>query len=143
MAVRKAHAVWEGRLRDGNGKVKLGSGALEGAYSFASRFEDGTGTNPEELLGGAHAACFSMALSAGLERAGFPATRVATTARVHLEKNDTGFGISQIDLETEAVVAGIDEAGFAAQAEAAKAGCPISKALAAVKVNLQAKLVSS
>ena len=142
MAVRQANAVWEGRLRDGKGRVKLGSGALEGAYSFASRFEDGSGTNPEELLGGAHAACFSMALSAGLERAGFPATSVATTAKVHLEKSDAGFGISQIDLHTEAVVPGIDEATFAAQAEAAKAGCPISKALAAVKINLEAKLVS-
>ena len=143
MAVRKANAVWEGRLRDGKGRVKLGSGGFEGPYSFASRFEDGTGTNPEELLGGAHAACFSMALSAGLERAGFPATRVATTAKVHLEKQEAGFAISQIDLETEAVVPGIDEAGFTAQAEAAKAGCPISKALAAVTINLNAKLVAS
>ena len=143
MAVRKANAVWEGRLRDGQGKVKLGSGSLQGAYSFASRFEDGSGTNPEELLGGAHAACFSMALSAGLEKAGFPATSVATTARVHLEKTDAGFAITLIDLETEAVVPGIDEGLFSAQAEAAKAGCPISKALAAVKINLDAKLISS
>ncbi len=143
MAVRKANAVWEGRLRDGKGTVKLGSGAFEGAYSFASRFEDGTGTNPEELLGAAHAACFSMALSVGLERAGFPATSVATTAKVHLEKGETGFGISQIDLETDAVVAGIDAAAFQEQAEAAKGGCPVSKALAAVKITLMAKLSSS
>ena len=143
MSVRKANAVWEGRLRDGKGRVKLGSGGFEGAYSFASRFEDGTGTNPEELLGGAHAACFSMALSAGLEKAGFPATSVATTAKVHLEKGDAGFAVTQIDLETDAVVPGIDEATFAAQAEAAKAGCPISKALAAVTITLNAKLTSS
>lgn len=143
MAVRKANAVWEGRLRDGKGSFRVGSGAFEGAYSFASRFEDGTGTNPEELLGAAHAACFSMALSAGLEKAGFPATKVATIARVHLEKGDAGFGITQIDLETVAEVAGISEATFQEQAAAAKAGCPISKALAAVKINLDAKLGSA
>ncbi|MEP7270071.1 MAG: OsmC family peroxiredoxin [Acidobacteriota bacterium] len=141
MALRKGYGVWEGRLRDGKGTVRLGSGAFEGPYSFESRFEEGTtGTNPEELLGAAHAACFSMALSVGLERAGFPATRVATAATVHLVKGEAGFSITQIDLVTDAVVPGIDAAAFQEQAEAAKAGCPISKALAAVKVTLNATL---
>lgn len=142
MSVRKANAKWEGRLRDGKGTVKLGSGAFEGAYSFASRFEDGTGTNPEELLGASHAACFSMALSVGLERAGFPVTSVATVAKVHLEKGDAGFSITQIDLETEAIVPGIDDAAFQEQAASAKANCPISKALAAVTINLKASLTA-
>jgi len=104
MPVRTADAQWEGSLQDGKGTVRLGSGAFEGQYSFASRFEEGTGTNPEELIAAAHAGCFSMALSAGLSRAGHVPDRVHTTAKVHLDKGDAGFRISAIELDTEAVV---------------------------------------
>jgi len=142
MAVRTAEAVWEGNLMEGKGTMKLGSGAYEGPYSFASRFEDGPGTNPEELIGAAHAGCFSMALSAGLARAGYTAKRIHTTARVHLNKVDEGFRITNIELNTEAEIPGIDEKTFLEHAEAAKAGCPVSQALAGVEITLQAKLVS-
>lgn len=141
MPVRKASAVWNGTLKDGDGKMKLGSGAYEGPYSFGSRFEEAPGTNPEELIAAAHAGCFSMALSAGLGRAGYSATRVATTAKAHLEKVGEGFKITRIELATEAAVPGIDEAAFMEQAEGAKANCPVSQALAGVQISLQAKLV--
>jgi osmotically inducible protein OsmC len=140
MAVRNANAVWTGGLQDGAGTVRLGSGAFEGRYSFSSRFEEGTGTNPEELIGAAHAGCFSMALAAGLGRAGFAPKRVATSARVHLVKGEGGFAISRIELSCEAEVPGIDDAAFQEQAQAAKAGCPVSKALAAIEIRLEAKL---
>lgn len=143
MPARTATARWQGGLRDGNGTMRLGGGAFEGAYSFASRFEEGTGTNPEELLGAAHAGCFSMALSAGLERAGFPPNRVETTATVHLVPADGGgFRIGRIDLTTAADVPGIESAAFQEQAEAAKANCPVSKALAGVDIQLQASLTT-
>ena len=142
MPVRTADAQWEGTLQDGKGTMRFGSGAFEGQYSFASRFENGTGTNPEELIAAAHAGCFSMALSGGLSRAGHPPNRVHTTAKVHLEKGDAGFRISTIELETEAEVPGIDDAAFQEAAAAAKAGCPVSKALAAVDIKLNARLVS-
>ena len=132
--------MWEEELKGGKGKVKLGSGSFEGAYSFASRFEEGKGTNPEELIGAAHAGCFSMALSAGLGRAGFTPTRIQTEARVHLEKAEDGFKISRIQLVTEAEVPGIDARKFQEEAEAAKKGCPVSKALASVPIELNAKL---
>lgn len=140
MAVRTSEAEWRGNLREGAGRVKLGSGAFEGSYSFPSRFEDGKGTNPEELLGAAHAGCYSMALSAGLSKAGHPPTRVHTVARVHLEKVGDGFGITLIELECEAEVPGIGAAAFQEQAEGAKKGCPVSKALAATEITLKAKL---
>jgi lipoyl-dependent peroxiredoxin len=140
MPARTATARWQGGLRDGNGTMRLGSGAFEGQYSFSSRFEEGTGTNPEELLGAAHAGCFTMALSAGLERAGFPPTSVDTTATVHLVPADVGFRIGRIDLTTTATVPGIDPAAFQEQAETAKANCPVSKALAAVDIQLAASL---
>jgi osmotically inducible protein OsmC len=140
MAVRMSEAEWRGNLREGAGRVKLGSGAFEGNYSVPSRFEDGKGTNPEELLGAAHAGCYSMALSAGLSKAGHPPTRVHTVARVHLEKVGEGFGITRIELECEAEVPGIDAAAFQEQAEGAKKGCPVSKALAATEITLKAKL---
>ena len=140
MAVRTSEAEWRGNLREGAGRMKLGSGAFEGSYSFPSRFEDGKGTNPEELLGAAHAGCYSMALSAGLSKAGHPPTRVHTVARVHLEKVGEGFGITRIELECDAEVPGIDAAAFQEQAEGAKKGCPISKALAAVEITLKATL---
>jgi lipoyl-dependent peroxiredoxin len=140
MPARTGSARWEGGLQDGKGTVRLGSGAFEGPYSFASRFEDGSGTNPEELIGAAHAGCFSMALSVGLERAGTPPTSVDTTANVHLERADAGFRISRIDLDTTAVVPGIDDAAFQEQAATAKANCPVSQALAGTEITLTARL---
>jgi len=141
MPTRNAEAVWEGDLKSGKGTVKLGSGAFQGAYSFQSRFESGTGTNPEELIAAAHAGCFSMALSHGLAQAGFPPRRVHTTAKVHLEKTADGFSVPRIDLVTEADVPNIDEAKFREQAETAKRNCPISKLLSAAEITLNAKLV--
>jgi osmotically inducible protein OsmC len=141
MATRTSEAEWKGNLKDGRGTMKLGSGAFEGSYSFASRFEEGKGTNPEELIGAAHAGCFSMALSAGLEAAGYEPKSVHTTAKVHLEKVGDGFAITRIDLNTEADVPGIDDPKFQEQAKAAKEGCPVSKALAATEITLEAKLV--
>lgn len=142
MPARTASARWEGGLRQGKGSVRLGSGAFEGAYSFTSRFEDGAGTNPEELIGAAHAGCFSMALTAGLERAGYSPTSVETTARVHLERVEGGFRIPRIELETTAQVPGIDDAAFQEQAATAKAVCPVSVALAGVEIELDAHLVT-
>jgi len=121
--------------------MKLGSGAFEGAYSFSSRFEEGTGTNPEELIGAAHAGCFSMAFSAGLERNNFKPSYVSTSAKVHLNKVGEGFRITLVELATEAKVPGIDEAKFHELAEAAKTGCPVSQALSATQIKLEAKLV--
>ncbi|HEV3257883.1 MAG TPA: OsmC family protein [Gemmataceae bacterium] len=141
MVVRQAEAEWNGNLREGKGKMKLGSGAFEGQYGFRSRFESGPGTNPEELIAAAHASCYSMALSHGLASAGHTPTRVHTTAKVTLDKVGEGFAITRIDLETDADVPGIDEAKFQQQAEAAKKGCPISKALASTPINLKARLV--
>jgi lipoyl-dependent peroxiredoxin len=140
MPARTATARWEGGLRQGKGTMRLGSGAFEGQYSFSSRFEEGTGTNPEELIGAAHAGCFSMALTAGLERAGHTASSIETSARVHLERADSGFRISRIELDTTAAVPGIDDAAFQEQAEVAKANCPVSKALAGVDIQLDARL---
>jgi osmotically inducible protein OsmC len=140
MPARKASAVWEGDLKAGKGKMRLGSGAYEGPYSFASRFEEGKGTNPEELIGAAHAGCFSMALSAGLGKAGFTPKRIQTEASVHLEKVAEGFKISRIELRTVGEVPNIDEKTFREQAEAAKKGCPVSKALAGVEISLDATL---
>ena len=140
MPARTADAQWEGSLQDGKGQMRLGSGAFEGAYSFQSRFEDGSGTNPEELIAAAHAGCFSMALAAALGRAGHNPNKVATTATVHLDKGDAGFRISRIDLKTEADVPGIDAAEFQEVAETAKKTCPVSVALAATEITLDAKL---
>lgn len=141
MPVRKANAVWNGGLKDGNGKMALGSGAYEGPYSFLSRFEEGKGTNPEELIGAAHAGCFSMALAAALERSGHAPRRVATSAEVHLGRDDAGPRISRIHLTTEAEVPGLDAAAFQEHAKGAKANCPVSKALAGVEITLDARLV--
>jgi lipoyl-dependent peroxiredoxin len=127
MAVRTSSAEWKGTLKEGAGTMKLASGAYEGPYTFASRFESGKGTNPEELLGAAHAGCFSMFLSALLSGAGFKPTRIATTATVHLTEGPT---ISLIELQTRAEVPGLTEADLQKHAEAAKKGCPVSKALA-------------
>jgi lipoyl-dependent peroxiredoxin len=141
MPVRKAEAEWNGGLRDGSGRVKLGSGAFEGSYSFGSRFENAKGTNPEELLGAAHAGCFSMALAAGLGKAGFQPKRVHTTASVHIDKVGAGFEITKIELDCEAEVPNIAENLFHAEAAAAKEGCPLSKALKATEIVLKARLL--
>lgn len=140
MPVRKAEAEWKGDLQQGNGRMSFGSGAFEGAYSFKSRFQEGTGTNPEELIGAAHAGCFSMALSNILAQAGYPPKRVHTTASVHLNKTDGGFAIQTIDLRTEAEVPGIDQDTFQQQAQKAKETCPVSQALSAISITLDAKL---
>jgi lipoyl-dependent peroxiredoxin len=140
MPVRTAEAVWQGKLPEGKGSVKLGSGAYEGAYSFASRFEEGTGTNPEELIGAAHAGCFSMALAHMLGQAGYTPERVHTVAKVHINKVGDGFKITAVDLETEAKIAGIDEPKFLEIAESAKKGCPVSQALSGTEIKLQATL---
>lgn len=142
MPIRKANAVWEGSLKDGQGKVALGSGAWEGRYSFGSRFEEAGGTNPEELIGAAHAGCFSMALSAGLGKAGFTPESVATSAKVHLEKVGEGFKITRIELDNESRVPGIDDATFQEHARKAKEGCPVSQALGGVEITLNARLAS-
>ena len=141
MPIRKAEAEWKGSLLDGSGRMKMGTGAYDGPYSFKSRMENGAGTNPEELIAAAHAGCFSMAFSAGLGKAGFTPKRVHTTAGVHFDKVGEGFAITSIDLTMEAEVPGIDDARFQELAEAAKQGCPVSKALAGTTINLQAKLV--
>src|SRR5512134_3377607 len=112
MPVRSSSARWQGPLKNGQGTMKLGSGAFEGPYSFPSRFENGQGTNPEELIAAAHAGCFSMALSMLLGNAGFPPTRIDTTASVHLDAVEGGFAITQIELNTQAQVPGIEEAAF-------------------------------
>ena len=138
MPIRKSSAEWKGTLKDGGGSVKLGSGAYEGPYTFASRFASGPGTNPEELVGAAHAGCYSMFLSALLTDAGYTPTRIHTTATVHLDSVPT---ITLIELNTEAVVPGIDESGFMEHAQAAKRDCPVSKALAGPEIRLSAKLV--
>jgi osmotically inducible protein OsmC len=139
MPVRSAKAVWRGNLKEGSGTASFGG--FEGRYSFPSRFEEGEGTNPEEMLGAAFAACFSMALSNNLATAGFTPDEVRSEARVHLEKAGQGFAVSRIELTTEARVPGIDDATFQDQAEKAKSGCPISKALAVQDVRLDASLV--
>jgi osmotically inducible protein OsmC len=141
MPTRNSEAVWEGDLKSGKGTMKLGSGAYEGQYSFSSRFESGTGTNPEELIAAAHAGCFTMAFSNGLSQAGYVPRRVQTTAKVHLEKGADGFGIPRIELHTDADVPNIDEKLFQEQAEKAKKNCPVSKLLAAAEITLNAKLI--
>jgi osmotically inducible protein OsmC len=144
MPVRSANAEWRGDLPSGKGTMKLQSGAYEGQYSFSSRFEEGTGSNPEELIAAAHAGCFSMAFSNGLAKAGFTPNSVRTQANVYLEKGDAGFGITRIRLDTEADVPNIDEARFQELAEEAKKGCPVSRALAAVgSIEVNARLVNS
>jgi lipoyl-dependent peroxiredoxin len=140
MTTRSANAIWEGSIGQGKGRMALGSGAFEGKFSVASRFEDGEGTNPEELIAAAHAGCFSMALSAGLTRAGHPPTRIDTTAQVHINKVGDGWKITQIDLDVTAQVPGIDEAAFLEHARAAKTGCPVSQALAGTEITLSARL---
>lgn len=140
---RKASAVWRGDLKSGRGQISTESTVLKDTqYGFGSRFENGPGTNPEELIGAAHAGCFSMALSAELGKAGFTATEIATTATVTLDNHpQTSWTVTKIHLETAAKIPGIDAGKFAAIAAGAKTGCPISRLLAAAEITLDAKLV--
>ncbi len=140
MPDRSSSAVWEGDLQSGKGTMKIGSGAWEGPYSFKSRFEDGKGTNPEELIAAAHAGCYSMALSAALSKGGHPPTKIETSAKVSLEKAEGGFKIGKIHLVTKGSVPGIDAAEFKKTAEEAKKNCPVSKVLAGAEISLEATL---
>jgi len=141
MTTSRASAVWEGKLRDGKGSFKAGSGAFGGSYTFRTRFEGAAGTNPEELIAAAHAACLSMALSAGLEQAGTPATRIETTAACTIDKVGDGFKITTMELKVRGKVSGIDQAKFQQAADAAKNGCPVSGALKGnVQIRLEATL---
>lgn len=143
MATRDGTAEWHGDLKSGSGTVTVASGLFDGQYSFATRFEDEPGTNPEELIGAAHASCFSMALSNILSEAGHPPESVRTTAKVHLRMVEGNPTISRIDLATQGSVPGIDQDQFAQHAAAAKDGCPVSRALAGVdEMTLEAKLMS-
>ena len=142
MPTRTASARWQGSLQDGDGTMRLGGGAYEGAYSFRSRFEEGEGTNPEELIGAAHAGCFSMAFAADLDRAGHTAQSVETEAAVHFDMVDDAPTITRIELNTRAVVPGIDKEEFDRVAEGAKQNCPVSRALAGVDISLRAELES-
>jgi osmotically inducible protein OsmC len=141
MPIRTASARWQGNLTEGSGTMKTGKGGYQGNYSFKSRFEEGEGTNPEELIGAAHAGCFSMAFSKGLADAGFTPNSVDTTAKVHLDKGDAGFGVTRIELETVGDVPRIDEGTFQKIAEDAKENCPISRLLApGAQISLTATL---
>lgn len=142
MAQRRARAAWQGKLKNGTGTVELGSGAFHGRYSYESRFESGAGTNPEELIGAAHAACFSMALAHGLEEAGYEPETIETSAKVSIEAVGEGFKITTIVLETTGVVPAISKDVFLEQAEKAKATCPVSQALAGAEISLKATLRS-
>ena len=142
MLIRKSKAVWKGSLKDGKGIMEIGGGNVKMEYSFASRFESGMGTNPEELIASAHAGCFSMALSSILGKAGFAPETITTTAHVGIDKEGEGFRIKTIKLVTEAKVPGISNDDFQKHAMSAKMGCPVSVALSAVpSIELEAKLV--
>jgi osmotically inducible protein OsmC len=141
MPIRTASARWEGNLTEGSGTVKTGKGGYQGNYSFKSRFEEGEGTNPEELVGAAHAGCFSMKFSGDLASAGFTPNSVETTAKVHLDKTEGGFGVTRIELDTVGDVPGIDPDTFQKIAEGAKENCPISRLLSpGAEISLTAKL---
>ncbi len=140
MPIRKAKAGWNGDLKGGNGQINFG-GRFEQPFSFGTRFEEAQGTNPEELIGGALAGCFSMALSAGLGKAGLAPKRIQTEADVSLDKVGDGFSITWITLRTQAEVPGADAAKFQEIAEATKKGCPVSKALAGTEIVLEARLL--
>jgi osmotically inducible protein OsmC len=141
MAVRKANAIWKGTLKEGSGTMKVGSGAFEVAFSFATRFEEEPGTNPEELIGAAQAGCFSMFLAAQLTNAGHPPKQVQTEASVNFGRDDQGPLITSIELDCKAEVPGVDEATFNALVDKSKKLCPISRALAATELKVTARLV--
>lgn len=140
MPVRNASARWEGTIQEGQGRMRLGSGAYEGAYSFGSRMQEAAGTNPEELIGAAHAGCFSMALAAALTREGHPPTSIDTTAEVRFEQRDGSWTITEVQLRTTGAVPGIDDTTFRRFADDAKANCPVSRALAGVAITVEATL---
>jgi lipoyl-dependent peroxiredoxin len=141
MPRRKADARWDGSLEAGRGTMRMATGSYEGPYSFQSRFEEGDGTNPEELIAAAHAGCFSMALSGELGDAGYDPESVETSATVHIEKADAGFKITLIELDTKARVPGIDQDEFQRHVEQAKGGCPVSLALAATEIAVNGELL--
>ena len=141
MPTRKAEARWDGSLEEGNGTMRMATGSYEGPYSFQSRFKEGDGTNPEELIAAAHAGCFSMQLSGLLGEAGYEPESVETNATVHIEEADPGFKITLIELDSKARVPGIDEDEFQRQVEAAKETCPVSQALAATEITASAELL--
>jgi osmotically inducible protein OsmC len=141
MVLRSSAAEWHGGVPDGGGTVSVGSGIFEGSYSFGSRFEEKAGTNPEELLGAAHASCFSMALALQLTEAGHIPASIRTVAEVRIERSDDGFAITHVELVTQGEVPGLDADAFLAQAETAKRSCPVSKALSGVEISLNARLV--
>jgi osmotically inducible protein OsmC len=142
MAVRRANAVWKGTLKEGSGKLSVESKLFEQAsYSFGSRFEEGEGTNPEELVGAAFAGCFSQAFALELEEAGYPPTSIQTSVAITLDKGSGGHKISRADLEVQAEVPAIDEGKFRELAETAKDNCPVSKALAGVEKSVRSKLL--
>jgi lipoyl-dependent peroxiredoxin len=141
---RRSRAAWQGGIEDGGGTISLGSGAFEGAYSLRARTADASpDTNPEELIAGAHAGCFTMSLSNELTQAGHPPTRLDTTATVYLERGAGGFSIPRIHLETTGEVPGIDQAEFERLADVAERGCPVSKVLAAAEITVDARLASA
>jgi osmotically inducible protein OsmC len=141
MPKRNASARWDGSLTEGHGTMRMASGAYEGPYSFQSRFEEGDGTNPEELIAAAHAGCYSMALSGELGKAGHDVESIETDATVHIDEVDDGFAIKRIELRTRVTASGLDDSDFQQAAEAAKEGCPVSQALAAVEtIDLDAQL---
>lgn len=141
MAVRTADAEWRGNLAQGSGRMRFGSGAFDGPYDFRSRMDEGKGTNPEELLGAAHAGCFSMALALELTKAGVTVNSIYTTAKVHFEEHDGGWSIQKIDLDTEASISDMAAEAFEEYAQDAKKNCPISRALSGVEIHLRAKLL--
>jgi len=142
MAERTAESIWEGTLKEGKGTMKLGSKAYEGSYTFASRFEEGSGTNPEELIAAAHSGCFSMFLSAVLTKEGFKPKEVRTTAKVTLGTVDGAPKITKIELDCQAQVPDLDNDKFQQVAETSKKGCPVSKALTGTEITLNARLLS-
>jgi osmotically inducible protein OsmC len=143
MPVRSAAAIWNGNFKNGSGSMKLGSGAFTGNYSAASRFEEGPGTNPEELIAAAHAGCFSMALSLALQKQDYEAEHIHTVARVRIEKIGPDYKITSIELETECRVPGIEDGIFLQIAESAKKNCPVSQALSSVPVRFTARLTKA
>jgi osmotically inducible protein OsmC len=143
MPTRKAHSSWEGSLEQGKGQVDFANGGFKAPYSFNSRFENGTGTNPKVLLGAAHASCFAMALALVLDKAGLEADYVNATAHVTVSPHNGGFKITESHLVCEARVPGIDQAAFVQYDNAAKAGCPVSQALAGTQITLDAKLATT
>ncbi len=141
MPIRKSSAEWKGNLKDGKGRMSLGSGSFVGAYSFGSRFQESQGTNPEELIGAAHAGCFSMALANDLDKNGYAPKTIRTEAEVELEKTEEGFTITTITLNTQAAVEGVKVENFKKIAKGAKDGCPVSRALGGVEIKLRAELI--